>query len=134
MAKAKNKKNHSVVAWGRPRAFDDVQEFGALCKGYFVNLKKKAPNIAGICVYLGISRDTWYEYRKDKKFSDTIKDVELAVESWWVDRLRYPGAGPIFYLKNFRPEHYKERGVGDSPENPVHIKQITGMRIVRGQK
>lgn len=91
------------------------------------------PNIAGLCVFLGISRDTWYDYaKKRKEFSDTIRNVEYLIESTWLDRLPKPGAiGAIFYLKNYRPELYKDRLPGD-PENPFTGEmRITGMKIVK---
>lgn len=132
MAKRKKAKG-ALVVWGRPRTHDDAEEFKSLCLGYFVNIKKKAPNIAGICVYLGISRETWYDHKKRRKdLRETITNVELTIESWWVDRLKYPGAGSIFYLKNFRPTEFKERGAGSDPDEPLHVKHITGVVIKRG--
>lgn len=123
------------MVWGRPRAFDDAEEFKALCQGYFASLKFNAPNIAGLCVFLGISRETWYDYKKKRKeFSDTIKQTELCVESWWVNRLKSPGAGAIFYLKNFRPKEFKDRTPGEEG-NPIFVTaRITGMRIMKEAK
>lgn len=56
------------------------------------------PNKAGLCVALGISRDTYSEYRK--KFPDTIKRADQIIEDIWVQRLPQKNAtGVIFYLK-----------------------------------
>ena len=35
----------------------------------------RAPTIHGLCLYLGISRETWYKYAKDGNFSDIIKAI-----------------------------------------------------------
>lgn len=144
MAKSKKKKAKGksraratgiVLRVGRPNSYDTAEEFHAACVGYFKALKRwNMPNISGLCVFLGISRETWYAYKKNRKeFSDTIRNSEYIIESTWLDRLPRPGAiGAIFYLKNFRPDRYKDRISGD-PEAPLTM-QITGMRIVREKK
>lgn len=126
--KAKKRLKPTKVMWGRPRAYDDAEEFDAACQKYFATLKFNAPNIAGMCVAIGISRDTWENYRKNRKeLFGTIKNAESLIEAWWVNRLKYPGAGAIFYLKNFKPNDFKDRTPGDST-NPL-VMQITGMKI-----
>ena len=46
------------------------------------------PNKAGLCLYLDIHRDTYCEYKKDgHEFADAIKEVEVAIEEAWVQRL-----------------------------------------------
>jgi len=120
------------VMWGRPRKYDDPEVFDAACQAYFAGLKTNAPNIAGMCLSMGICRDTWQEYRaRRKEFSATIRNAEQAIEAWWVNRLKYPGAGSIFYLKNFKPDHYSDRLPGDD-KNPMKVEhRITGMRIIK---
>lgn len=129
-AKKKKKSKATKIMWGRPRSYETAEEFDKACQNYFANLKFNAPNIAGLCVSIGVSRDTWYEYRKKRgEFSDTVRSVEGLIESWWVNRLKHPGAGSIFYLKNFKPTEYKDRISGD-PEAPLSM-QITGMKITK---
>lgn len=111
-------------------AYATSEEFMEACRGYFASLKKSdAPNISGLAVSIGISRFTWYEYKKaHKQFSNTINVVEKTIEQWWVNRLaKSSPIGAIFYLKNFKPSDYKDRVSGD-PESPISV-QITGMRI-----
>lgn len=130
---AKKARKVKVTVWGRPQTYtaDDADLFDRKCQAYFAGLKFNAPNIAGLCLFLGMSRETWYAYRKERKeFSDSIRNSEQMVESWWVNRLKYPGAGSIFYLKNFRPEYYKDRTPGDDPNEPLNVR-ITGMRITK---
>lgn len=139
MAKRRKKQKTTgiVLRVGRPNSYDTAEEFQAACVAYFKSLKRwNMPNIAGLCVFLGISRDTWYEYKKKRKeLTDTVRNVQYLIESCWLDRLPKPGAiGAIFYLKNFLPEHYKDRIPGDA-ENPfVGEMRITGMRIIKETK
>lgn len=124
------KKKATKAVWGRPRAYDNPEVFDKTCQSYFKQLKWEAPNLAGLLLHLGIaSRQTWLNYKKRKEFLDTISFVEFAIESYWTGRLKYPGAGAIFYLKNFKPDHYKDRISGD-PDEPLNVR-ITGMRIIR---
>lgn len=125
----RGKSKGEKVLWGRPRAYERSDEFEKECRAYFKALKWNAPNIAGIVVFLGISRDTWERYRKQKDFCGTIMNVEYLIESWWVNRLKMPGAGAIFYLKNFRSDIYKERTPGDADNPFISEVRITGMRV-----
>lgn len=141
MAKKKTKKaarsGRIQLKIGRPESYSTGEEFREQCVKYFKALKFwNMPNIAGLCVFLGISRETWYAYRKTRKeFSDTIRNVEYLIESVWLDRLPRPGgAGVIFYLKNKFPEMYRDRVAGESADNPLYTKQITGMRVVSDKK
>lgn len=142
MAKKKTKKKTAKAGRyqlkvGRPESYSTAEEFQAQCVSYFKSLKFwNMPNIAGLCVFLGISRETWYDYKKKRKeFSDTIRNVEYLIESVWLDRLPKPGAvGVIFYLKNKFEDLYKDRTPGDSETNPIFTKQITGMKVVSEKK
>ncbi len=124
------------AVWGRPRIWDDPQEFDRECRIYIATLKWDAPSIEGITVHLGISRDTWERYRADKKseIGKVIVIVETKMVAWWNTCLSRQGRamGAQFKLKNFRPAEYKERGAGSDPDEPLHIKHITGMVIKRG--
>lgn len=123
------RKTAIVLRVGRPNSYE-ADEFFEACKAYFKSLRFfNKPNIAGLCLFLGISRETWYDYRKKRKeLSDTIRAVELAIETAWIDKLGSSYAtGAIFYLKNFKPSLYKDTISGD-PENPLTL-QITGMKI-----
>lgn len=80
----------------------------------------KMPNIAGLCVFIDISRDTFYEYAK--RYSDTIKRTYNKIEAEWVQRLNDMGAtGAIFYLKNAFRELYKDRHDVTSDGKPLQV-------------
>lgn len=80
-----------------------ADEYFALC-----DTNHQLPEKAGLCLALGISRDTYNEYKK-VRFPDTIKAFELYIESSWVRRLAGQAAtGAIFYLKNAFKEDYRD--------------------------
>lgn len=50
-----------------------------------LDLAKEGGSIIELAVLLGISRDTFYELSKrDKDFSDTIKECKSLSEAWWI--------------------------------------------------
>lgn len=83
--------------------WDKAQEFFELCDS-----THQLPEKAGLCLFLGISRDTYSQYRK--KYTDTIKGIDMYIESCWVRRLNGQAAtGAIFYLKNAFKDEYRDR-------------------------
>jgi len=102
---------------GRPRSYMP-EDFRAKVIEYFESVDKenerrklqrfmtdkvKPYTISGICVYLGISRDTWSEYGKQEGYSDTIKIARLIVENYVEEGLLNGSVNPIgaiFNLKN----------------------------------
>jgi hypothetical protein len=93
MATVKNK-------GGRPPRFATEQALANALLEYFgeVDKKKHMPNKAGLCLKLGITRETYNQYKS--KYPDAIKGAEYAIEQAWVQRLGGANAtGAIFYLK-----------------------------------
>lgn len=120
--------------WGRPRKYDDAEQFDYDCRVYLATLKWDAPTIEGICNHLGISRDTWNRYEKQPAFKEVVARVRQFIKKWWLNTMSKQGraVGCMFYIKNLQPDEYKDRGAGSSPDEPLHIKEITGMIIKRG--
>ncbi len=62
------------------------------------------PSVAGLCVFLGISKDTWAEYAKDAKTAPVCARFKLRLEGYLVARLEGDKGksvqGVIFNLKN----------------------------------
>jgi hypothetical protein len=76
------------------------------------------PNKAGLCIWLGISRDTYNEYKKKPGFSDAIKACEVMIENAWVQRLSSNApTGAIFYLMNAFKDDYREKQEVDHTTN-----------------
>jgi len=84
---------------GRPRAFNSPEELLERCIDYFKWVddnpieeqkifhsngettkdtvsKQKPYTVRGMCLYIGISRDTWYSYAKKGSFSDICAYIE----------------------------------------------------------
>lgn len=69
----------------------------------FVGEKLKPYTITGLCVYLGMSRETWREYGNREEYSDTIKRAKMIVENFVEEGLLNGSINPIggiFNLKN----------------------------------
>ena len=67
------------------------------------NEKLKPYTISGICVFLDICRDTWWEYSKKQDYTDTIKKAKMKVENYVEEGLLSGTTNPIgsiFNLKN----------------------------------
>jgi len=98
------------MAAGRPLKYD-AETFLELVAGYFATRGQiGAPTKAGLLLHLGISRETWREYKERDEFVDTIREAELKIEDAWNQRLLGPGAtGPIFYLKNAFKDEYRDK-------------------------
>lgn len=62
------------------------------------------PSVAGLCVFLGISKDTWAAYAKDEKLGTVCARFKLRMESYLVARLEGEKGksvqGVMFNLKN----------------------------------
>lgn len=99
-------------AGGRPPKYTSAQQLMDAGREYFDTCEKarELPEKAGLCIGLGITRETYNEYRKKPQFSDAIKGMDLYIESCWTRRLGGQAAtGAIFYLKNAFHEHFHDR-------------------------
>lgn len=47
----------------------------------------KPPGLAGLCLYLGISRETWSKYSQDESLGRVAADAKLRVEDYWAGQL-----------------------------------------------
>lgn len=98
------------MAGGRPPKYANEAKIAKEIVAYTKNCGKEhqMPNKASLCIWLGISRDTYNEYKK--KFPDAIKGAEAWIENAWVQRLAGNApTGAIFYLKNAFKEDYRDR-------------------------
>ncbi len=100
---------------GRAAIYKTARQFRKKCDEYFKRCTHKATGeplppekcrpytLSGLCVHLGITRDTFARYAKQDKFSDTIKAVRLRVENYAEECLfdkNQNVTGVIFNLKN----------------------------------
>lgn len=101
---------------GRPPKYSTKAELLKKANEYFDHCNSffQLPEKAGLCLYLNITRETYSQYRKDKRFSDAIKAMDSYIESNWVRRLSGNSAtGAIFYLKNAFHQDYRDRVEND---------------------
>lgn len=98
---------------GRPPKYASGEELMIAITQYFEGIPMfNVPTKAGLMLHLDISRETYSEYRK--KFPDTVRRADRAIEDAWLQRLTGKQAtGPIFYLKNAFKEDYKDRHESD---------------------
>jgi len=69
----------------------------------FTGEKLKPYTLSGICVHLGISRETWREYGHREEFARAIKQAKTIVENYVEEGLlngTINAIGGIFNLKN----------------------------------
>ena len=89
---------------GRPAKFTSPEEVQKLGDEYFAVTPEQKISITGLCLHLGVVRNTLLEYEKMPDFSDTIKMLKLRVEHAYEVRGIEGTAAPafvIFALKNF---------------------------------
>ena len=69
---------------------------------YFNNTPVEDITLTGVCIHLGIYKDTFYNYGRRDGFTDMINMARMKIEnSYEVSLKRYGRAGDIFALKNF---------------------------------
>jgi len=107
-------KKHGGPLPGRPKKYNDGRELEEAAAIYFDKCEETVtpPTISGICLHLGINKETLRQYGKDPALSDTIKRIKLVVENGMeqASLCRSSAAGAIFNLKaNFG---YRESGPG----------------------
>ena len=89
---------------GRPRAFKSVEDIENKIQNYKDYLQKdnKPPTMAGLAYYLGIDRQTLYNYKKKDEYFGTIKKyrdwILLNIEENCAIRGH---GGAIFLAKNY---------------------------------
>ncbi len=97
---------------GRPPKYGDAQAIADHITDYFKSCEEARllPNKAGLCIWLGITKETYNQYRKKPEFSDSIKACDSMIENAWVQRLAGNApTGAIFYLKNAFKEDYRDK-------------------------
>jgi hypothetical protein len=85
---------------------------------------KEGKSIVGICVELGISRETYYRWRDDEThpFSEIAKAGETISQQWWEDRGKdaifggvdkFAGSSWQFVMKNRFRNDYADQQAKD---------------------
>ena len=109
---------------GRPRIFNSPEELEAKIDEYFNGREYNEITITGLCLHLGINKDTFYEYAKRPEFKFIIDMARLKVENSYEIALRKNGGTEnIFVLKNFG---WKDKTEAEAQDNSLNININTG--------
>lgn len=94
--------NGAIRKVGRPLKIQSKEELTNKINEYFSNIDEERITISGLCLYLGINKDTFYEYAKKNEYKEIIDQARLIVENSYEISLRENGrTADIFALKNF---------------------------------
>lgn len=92
---------------GRPPIFSTPEEFEQAADLYFESCKPcneeegEIPTVNGLCLALGLCRETLWAYSRKPGFSDAVKRARTRLELAWEKRLAGNSCtGAIFWLKN----------------------------------
>lgn len=97
------------------KIFDTPEQLEHELDEYFNNTPSEEITITGLCLHLGIHKDTLYEYNKRDGYSTLVKMARLKVENAYEKSLRKNGrTGDIFALKNFGWTDKQEHEVSGS--------------------
>ena len=107
---------------GRPPFYKTPEELQEKVDEYFYTLPEdEKVTITGLVLYLGFeSRQSFYKYGDDKKFSYTIKKAHSRIENHYENLIQGNNvAGPIFALKNLQWKDKTESEVTIHTEQPL---------------
>jgi hypothetical protein len=118
-----NLRNTIQKAGGRPKLFQSEDELIEQINQYFNEEDK--PTLAGLAYFIGIDRQTLYNYKKQDKFFGVIKKARDHIESIYEARLLYSDkpTGVIFALKNMNWSDRQE--ITQTTEHIIPIMQGT---------
>ena len=85
--------------------FKDGPTLAAMACEYFEWAEKHDKGkytLAGLRLYLGMSKETWREYKVNPEFAQVISMLDLILEDYFEKKLQWAGStqGAIFWLKN----------------------------------
>lgn len=114
------------MSGGRPIKFT-VDELETRVRTY---LNRERITLSGLALYLGIDRQTLYNYKERDEFFDIIKKARESVEATYEERLIYEGGptGVIFALKNMGWTDKQE--IDQKTEHSGNIG-FNGIQVVR---
>ena len=101
-----------LVAMHEYLAYCESREVTKFTKTGLVTATIPAPiTIEGFCAFAGITKTTFYEYKKKPKFNSILCQFTQIVESYWVDQCAegIPGNKADFILKNAFADFWKDK-------------------------
>lgn len=112
---------------GRPPLWNTSEELEKEIQGYYSHCeeKKKPLTIAGLAVWLGVDRQTIYNYETKDEFFGTIKKARDHILAGLEEALFTEGkAGQIFLAKNYGYTDKQEidQNIGNKDDKPFTVK------------
>lgn len=108
------------VQWKTRMLYEPGGVVGIPGKPVTVTKWLQKPGVAGLCLHLGISRDTWWRYAQKPGYRDVAERARLRMEDYWYNRLDTKAArGAAFALENcfgWRGDWKSRQEVGADPE------------------
>lgn len=113
---------------GRPLKIKDVNELNERIDTYFETTPIDEITVTGLCLFLGINKDTFYEYAKKEEYKEAIDYARLKVENSYEISLRKNGrTADIFALKNFGWKDKQE--ISAEIDNQYNYDKLTDEEI-----
>lgn len=89
------------IKWRTKLLHEPGEQVGMQGKPVTVTKWLTPPNMAGLCLHLGISRETWSNYGQDKTLKPVVERARARMEDYWCSRLDGKGAnGAKFALSS----------------------------------
>ena len=107
---------------GRPRSFKTEQDFQDKFNEYidYCTENELLANIAGFCVFSGITRETFYAQKH--YYSDTLKMIQEQLEDYTINA-KIHHVFKIFYMKN--KFNYRDRHEIDNQVSVNNYKELS---------
>lgn len=115
---------------GRPLLIKTEKELQNRINKYFSETPEEQITITGLCLSIGLTKETFYEYAKRDEYKDIINQARLIVENSYEISLRKNGrTGDIFALKNFGWKDKQEIETNNEQLEKVEelLKKIKGV-------
>lgn len=118
----------SFTKGGRPLLYNTPEEMAERVSEYFA--KESKPTMAGVCIALGMTKQSFWDYGKREEFSDLCKTIRQLVEHRVEGILLYGRnpAGSIFWLKN-HADYVDKREIESSELNHLTRFVIQGLDL-----
>ena len=123
---------------GRPRKFEFPEDLEMKCLDYFdwCVKEKQIITITGLCLFLGITRETMAQWKKaGHEFSDIINRAVQCVEVAYETKLdTFTFGGAIFALKNINKDFWKDKTETEVNQTVTNVAASFGSAIHPAQE
>ena len=113
--------------WLHFRKYQTAKELEEKIEEYFKDREVEDITITGLCLHLGIHKDTFYEYAKLPEYKEVIDMARLRVEnSYEIGLKKNGGSANIFALKNFGWSDNRKITIDSEDESKKLMEEFLG--------